>query len=74
MTITSFAGSFSLEHIIDHILQVAWLGLLLDFGPVLHDRVFELDTKLVLPQSFQVILIVMLHIIVEDVVERKRVI
>ena len=74
LTITSFAGSFSLEHIIDHILQIARLGLLLDFCPVLHDRVFELDTQLVLPQGFQVILIVMLHIIVEDVVERKRVI
>ena len=31
------------EHVVDHFLQTARLGLLLDLGPVLHYSIFEFD-------------------------------
>ena len=67
------AGSFTLEHVVDHALDVARLRFFLDLRPVLHDRVFEFDTELVLSHRLSVPLDAVSLIVVENVVESKRV-
>ena len=71
---TAIAGSFALEHVVDHALDVARLRLLLDLRPVLHDRVFEFDAELVPSQRLPVPFDAVPFVVVEDVVESKRVI
>ena len=62
------AGPLSLEHLVDHVLDIAWSGLLFYLGPVLHNGVLKLHEPLILLQSPLVGLWIMLIIIVEDVV------
>ena len=62
------AGPLSLEHLVDHVLDIAWSGLLFYLGPVLHNGVLKLHEPLILLQSPLVGLWIMLIIVVEDVV------
>ena len=45
-------SSLFLEHLVDHILDVAGSCFFLYFRPCLHDRILEFDSQLILPQLF----------------------
>ena len=66
-------GSLPLEHIVNHVLDVSRSGLFFDFGLVLHDSVFELHTQLIFSKSFFIGIDVTSIVIMEDIVEGKRV-
>ena len=57
---------------INHVLKRANCSLFLYVGPRLHDRIFELDAKLVLPQRLIILFNAISLVIVEDVVEGDR--
>ena len=73
ITTLLITGSFALEHFVDHVLDVSRLGFFFDFGPVLHDSVLELNTQLIPSKGFVVEIDIMFVVIVEDVVNGKRV-
>lgn len=58
-----------LDDRVDHVLDATLRLVLLDFRPLHHDGVLELNAELILPQRFPICFYRRLLIVVEDVVE-----
>ena len=61
-------GPLSLEHLVDHVLDIAWSGLFFYFGPMLHNRILKLYSQFILLQCSLVSFCTVMIIVMEDVI------